>query len=290
MRNTVDPVHVIGAAGRIGQAVCRALIAQGVKVVPLVRDPRRWSQTGIPVEPRIVDLLDDYTLGRELSDAVRLIGCASPLYTANILHAADPDVLMALLGDARRYLRAPDLAGLTAMEGERELIGSGRPAAMLHPTLIYGLPHNDPVRRWAGWLHRLPVLPLPAGGRATIQPIALNDVVASLIAAVDRNWPQPAVIPLGGGQIVEVAAFLRLIAEAAGVTMPQVVTLPAGLMPLFAPFTALIPGMRLAGADDLRNLSASRTVDLGPMRDALKVEPRSLEQGLREMFAPLPAR
>lgn len=286
MRNTTDPVHVLGATGRIGQAVCRALVAQGVKVIPLVHEPHRWDETGIEGKPRAIDLLDDYSMRSELADAVRVISCASPLHTANILVATDPDVLLVLLGDARRYLHAPDLAGLTAMEGERELIGSGRPAAMLHPTLIYGLPQNDPVRRWASWMRHLPVMPLPAGGRSLIQPIALDDVVACILAATDRNWSQPAVVPVGGAQTVEVAMFLRMIAEASGIAMPRVFSLPPRLMPLFGAFTALIPGMRLASSDDLRNLSENRVVDVGPMRDELGIEARSLEQGLREMFAP----
>ena len=285
MRNTTDRVHVLGATGRIGQAVCRALVASGVEIVPLVHEPQRWEQTGIRGKPRAVDLLDDYSLRNELADAVRVISCASPLHTANILIATDPDVLLVLLGDARRYLHAPDLAGLTAMEGEREMVGSGRPAVMLHPTLIYGLPSNDPVRRWAGWMRRVPVVPLPAGGRSLVQPIALDDVVACILAAIDRNWSQPTVVPVGGGQTVEVATFLRMISEASGAAMPPICTLPQRLMPFFGAFTALIPGMRLASTDDLRNLSDNRVVDLGPMRKQLGIETRSLEQGLREMFA-----
>ena len=33
-----SPVHVIGASGRSGAALCRALLADGVRVVPVVRD------------------------------------------------------------------------------------------------------------------------------------------------------------------------------------------------------------------------------------------------------------
>ena len=41
-----DPVHVIGASGRSGLALCRRLLADGVPVVPVVRNPAKWVAAG----------------------------------------------------------------------------------------------------------------------------------------------------------------------------------------------------------------------------------------------------
>ena len=46
-RVTTGPVHVIGASGRSGQALCRSLLADGVPIVPVVRNVGRWKATQI---------------------------------------------------------------------------------------------------------------------------------------------------------------------------------------------------------------------------------------------------
>lgn len=284
LHNTVDPVHVLGASGRIGQAVCRQLLASGVEVVPLVRDPDRWNALGIPAKPRLANLMDDYALRLALADASRLLCCVSPHHLSTIIASTNPDVLLVIIGDARRYLHEPDIAGLTAMEGERMLLGSGRPGVILHPSMIYGLPSGDPVRHWAGLLRVLPLLPLPNSGDTFIQPIALDDVVRCAFAALDRNWPVADVVAIAGPEPVTVEDFLIEIATSAEVRMPYTTPMPRGLIRFLSPFTAAIPSLRLAAQDDLYNLSEDRIVDISRMISELGVTPVSLQEGLAPLF------
>ena len=51
-------IHVVGASGRSGAALCRALLARDVPVVPIVRSATRWTALGLPGVPRIADLAD----------------------------------------------------------------------------------------------------------------------------------------------------------------------------------------------------------------------------------------
>ena len=44
-----EAVHVIGASGRSGLAVCGALRAGGIAVVPVVRDAAKWRGSGTGV-------------------------------------------------------------------------------------------------------------------------------------------------------------------------------------------------------------------------------------------------
>jgi len=284
LHNTIDPVHVLGASGRIGQAVCRQLLASGVKVVPLVRNPERWRTLGIPAEPRAADLMDDYTLRLELADASRLLCCVSQHHLSTIIASTNPDVLLVLIGDARRYLQAPDIAGLTAMEGERMLIGSGRPGVILHPSMIYGLPSHDPAKHWASMLRMMPLLPLTNAGDTFIQPIALDDVVRCVLAALDRNWSTSTAVAIAGPEPMTVEDFLLEIAKFAGVKMPYTVPVPQGLMSFLSPFTAAIPSLRLAVQDDLYNLAEDRIVDISRMISELGVTPMSLSEGLAPLF------
>jgi uncharacterized protein YbjT (DUF2867 family) len=281
--NAVDPVHVLGAAGRIGQAVVRALRALGVPVVPVVRDLRSWDATGLPGTARNADLLDSFALRGVLQDAVRVVSCASPHHTQSIINATQADTLLVLLGDARRYLRAPDRHGLLAMEGERTLLGSGRPGVMLHPTMIYGLPYNDPLQNILRWIRRLPVLPLPEGGMVKVQPIALYDVVRALLTALNRNWPQPTAFPIAGGRAVSMRDLVKALSEAAQVKSRPILPLPRQLMPMLTPFS-MLPFLPEFSGDDLRNLAEDRSVETMTMLTKLGLRPLSLQEGLAAML------
>jgi uncharacterized protein YbjT (DUF2867 family) len=282
--NTRDPVHVVGAAGRIGQAVCRTLLALGTPVVPVVRDTRTWRETGLPGMARNADLLDAFSLRSALHDAVRVVSCASPHHTQAIVNATMPDTLLVLLGDARRYLHAPDRSGLMAMEGERVLLGSGRPGVMLHPTMIYGLGKRDPMQTLLRWMRRLPVLPLPEGGRVQVQPIALYDVMRAVLAALDRNWPQPMAFPIGGARSVPLAEFVAALAQAADVKMPPILALPRWLLPMLSPL-GMLPFLPQLSVDDLRNLAEDRSVETMSMLTRLGQRPLTLQEGLTALFA-----
>ncbi len=283
-RNTRDPVHVLGANGRIGQAVCRGLMAVGVKVIPVVRHEERYKATGLPMKPRMAEMLDHYSLSLALRDAVRVIACTPPRLTLPIIAATQSDVLLVLLGNARRYLHHADQEGLGAMEGERALLGSGRPGVMLHPTLIYGMPPPDPVRQMLRLLRSLPVLPLPGGGAAPIQPIALLDVVRCLISAVDRNWPTPAAFPIAGARPMPLVEFIRVVAEAGGVKMRPVLPIPVWMMPALSPFTVALPFLPQLSHDDLRNFAGDRSVDTRRMFTQLGINPVKLSDGLDAML------
>jgi uncharacterized protein YbjT (DUF2867 family) len=284
LHNTEDPVHVIGAAGRSGKAVCTALQAAGVPFVPLVRSLRRWADTGLPGAARVADLTDHYSLRGALKDAVRVVSCAHARHAQAIIDATMPDVLLVLLGSTRRYTRWPDTHGLGVMEGERVLIGSGRPGVMLHPTMIYGAAGEDNVQRLAALLRRLPFVPLPDRGRALVQPIYQADVTRCILAAIDRNWAEPQAIVIAGPQPLSYADFVRAVAKAAGLAEPRIINAPGALLRMIAPITSFVPGLPNIGTDEIRRLSEDKAFDIMPMFNRLGVHPVSLAEGLRATF------
>lgn len=282
--NTRDPVHVIGATGRSGQAVCRALLAVGIPFVPLVRSLERWAETGLPGPARVIDLTDHYTLRSGLHDALRLVSCAHARHTQALVDATVSDVLMVLMGSTRRHTRWPDHHGMGVMEGERVFVGSGRPGVMLHPTMIYGAQGEDNVQRLAALLKRLPVVPLPGGGHALVQPIHQGDVTRSILAALDRNWPEPEVIVIAGPTALPYADFVREVAHAAGLRPPRVLNMPAALLMAIAPLTGFIPGLPTIGRDEVRRLTEDKAFSIGPMVNRLGVAPIPLATGLATTF------
>jgi putative NADH-flavin reductase len=80
-------VHVVGASGRSGMVLCRALLARGITPVPVVRDAERWRATGLAGAPVIADLTDPTTLAAALASATSVVSCAHARHTAVIRFA-----------------------------------------------------------------------------------------------------------------------------------------------------------------------------------------------------------
>ncbi len=283
-----DPVHVVGATGRSGLAVCRALQAAGIPIVPLVRSLAKWNATGraegLEGEPRAMELTDHFSLTVALRDAVRLVSCAHARHTQALVDATQPDVLMVLLGSTRRFTRWPDSHGLGVMDGERVFIGSGRPGVMLHPTMIYGAEGEDNVQRLAKLLRRLPFVPLPGGGRALVQPIYQADVTRCILTALDRNWPEPETLVVAGPQPLPYADFVRAVAAAAGLHAPRIIPVPVQVLRVVAPFTGFLPGIPNIGHDEIRRLTEDKGFDVMPMFSRLGIRPIRLIEGLAATF------
>jgi uncharacterized protein YbjT (DUF2867 family) len=261
------------------------LLAAGIPFVPLVRNRARWDATGLPGAARVIDLTDHFSLSTALKDCVRLVCCAHARHAHALIEATPPDALMVLLGSTRRHTRWPDNHGLGVMEGERVFIGSGRPGVMLHPTMIYGAQGENNVQRLAALLKRLPVVPLPGGGRALVQPIHQSDVTASILAALDRHWTRPETIVIAGPTALPYADFVREVAYAAGLKTPRIVHLPAWLLMALAPATAFVPGIPTIGRDEVRRLTEDKAFSIGPMVNRLGVNPIPLATGLAATFS-----
>jgi nucleoside-diphosphate-sugar epimerase len=276
-------VHVIGASGRSGSCLCRALLADGRRVVPVVRDSAKWRAAGMDPAPRLADLADPAALRAALADAALVVSCAHARHAPAILAAAPPSARLVLLGSTRRYTRWPDAHGNGVLAGEAALLESGRSGVMLHPTMIYGAQGEDNVRRLAAVLRRVPVVPLPGGGRALVQPIHQDDVTRCITAALAVDWQGPHVLVIAGPAPLPYADFVRAVARAAGLAAPRVVAVPAWLLRAAAPLTAL-PGLPHIRGDEIRRLLEDKSFSIAAMIATLGVRPISLDEGLVRTF------
>jgi uncharacterized protein YbjT (DUF2867 family) len=277
-------VHVIGASGRTGEALCRSLLADNIRVVAVVRDPQRWARTGLAGKPRQADLRQPEGLRLALADATRIVSCAHARHTPAILAAAPESARLVLLGSTRKFTRWPDAHGNGVLAGEAALLASGRPGVMLHPTMIYGAQGENNVQRLAALLRRLPVLPLPGGGRFLLQPIYQQDVVRCIRAALDHPWSEPASLVIAGPQAVRYADFVRAVASAAGLRRPLIIPFPAAPLILAARLTKHVRALPPVEPEEIRRLLEDKAFDIGTMLAVLAVAPISLQQGLTLTF------
>ncbi len=274
------PVAVLGASGRSGRALCAVLAREGIDLRPILRDPARWD--GPPA--RIADLRDPAALRRALDGAERIVSCAHARWAPAILAAAPGARRFVLMGSTRRFSRWPDAHGDGVRAGEAAFLSAGRPGVMLHPTMIYGATGEDNVQRLAALLRRLPIAPLPGGGRALVQPIHQDDVTRCLLAALRHPWAGAETLVIAGPEPLPYRNFLAAVARAAGLRPPPVLPVPAAPLRALAPLTRALPFLPRIGADEIRRLTEDKAFDIGPMRRLLGVTPMPLEEGLRRTF------
>ncbi|CUW46220.1 NAD(P)H-binding protein [Novacetimonas hansenii] len=279
------PVHVIGASGRSGRALCAALVRAGIAYVPLVRDPARWRATGLPGVARCIDLTSPAAdIACALHDARRIVSTAHARHVGAILAAAPPAASLVCLGSTRMFTRWPDAHGMGVARGQQALLSSGRNGVILHPTMIYGAQGENNIRRLLGLIRRLPVLPLPSGGRALVQPIFQDDVTRALMAALARDWHGGHALVIAGGQAVAYRDLVALVARHAGLRRRPVLGIPAPVLMGMCHVASCLPGLPHVTPAEIRRLTEDKAFDITPMRVALGFTPRTLDEGLRQFL------
>ncbi|KDE19856.1 NADH-ubiquinone oxidoreductase [Acetobacter aceti 1023] len=277
-----SPVHVIGASGRSGRAVCQALLAKGVLVIPVVRNASK--AIGLK-NIRIADLTAPTALLKPvLEDATRIVCTAHARNIPALLAAAPPAAKLVCLGSTRKFTHWPDAHGNGVLLGEKALMASGRDGIILHPTMIYGAQGENNVQRLAALLRFLPIIPLPNGGTALVQPIWQGDVTASVLAALERTWQGPRSLVIAGKNAVTYKQFVSLVEQASGLRPRPFISLPAKFLMACARMTSRIPGLPKIGPDEIRRLLENKNFDISPMQNFLGVQPIDLQEGLARTF------
>ncbi|MCW8084543.1 NAD(P)H-binding protein [Sabulicella glaciei] len=271
-------IALIGATGRSGAALAHALDCPFRAVV---RDAERWRAMGIAAPHAVAALEDAAGLRNALEGAELVVSCAHARHAPAILAATGAPVV--LMGSTRRHSRWPDAHGDGVRAGEAAFRTDGRPGVMLHPTMIYGAQGEDNVQRLAALMRRLPVLPLPGGGQALVQPIHQGDVTRSLLAAIRIAHQAPRVLDVAGPEPLPYREFCAEVARAAGFAPRPVLPVPAGLLMAVAPLARLL--LPRIGRDEIRRLTEDKAFNIAAMREALGVHPIPLAEGLRLTFA-----
>jgi nucleoside-diphosphate-sugar epimerase len=250
----------------------------------VVRDAAKWRAGGCGVAPLVADLTDAVALRAALRGAARVVSCAHARFAPAVLDAGPADARYVFLGSTRKFTRWPDAHGRGVQAGEAAFLASGRAGVMLHPTMIYGAQGEDNVQRLAALLRRLPIVPLPGGGRALVQPIHQDDLTRCILAALAIAWRGPHGLVVAGPTPLPYADFVRAIALAAGLARPRIVAIPAWPMLVAAALTAVLPFVPTVRPAEIRRLLEDKAFDIAPMIAALGVRPISLADGLVRTF------
>lgn len=261
-------IVIFGASSDIGRKLAAAL-RDGGEVVRTVS--RRDGDL-------VADLSSGIGVSEALAGATTVVSCAHARFTKRLIEWLPSTVTKVVLtGSAWRYSMVENPRADEVRDAETFFLASGRDGVMLHPTMIYGGRQETNVTRLLSVIRRFPVIPAPGGGRHQVQPIYIDDVVASLLAAVKRQWTGPNVIPIGGPPLTW-RDMAGICAQSIGRSR-YVVSIP--MRPLLLALQGLHAcGIRRFDPGIIRRFSESVNVPLSMMRDELAVTPRDFRVGI----------
>jgi uncharacterized protein YbjT (DUF2867 family) len=284
------PVLVTGASGLVGIHTCRELSKKGWQVRALVRDPAKAAMAlgQLPVEFRVGDVRDASTLRSSLSGCGAVVHLAAiaiekkgesyresnTAATERLISAARAETVQRVIfmsqngADSRSpypFLRSKGVA-------QDSIKTSGLNWTILRPSVIFG-PEDQFVNVLGRLIKLTPkVFPLPGGGSARFQPIAVDDVARVIRMSLEKKDTVHQSYDLGGAIPLTLLQMTERILTAMG-THRKIVPVPVrALRPVIALAQRLLPNPPVTPSL-LDLLSLDNTVPNNALTEHFKVVP-----------------
>ncbi len=276
-------IVIIGASRGPGRQLFDHLIKHNHSVVGIARNPR-----GLATSPsgRFVqcDASDTEQLAMLIGQNNTVINASRPEFLTNLLELDPPISRLIALGSTRIYTRFADekcdrLAAMAHAIWMRDI-----PATILHATMIYGSQGLNNIERICKIARLSPLIPLPENGSALIQPVHVNDVVASIDAILKNPQTIGQTLIIAGQDPVTYREFIEACIELSGHRC-KVLSLPYSVVSIIGLLTHLVPGIPSITQDEIRRLREDKNFDVTEVEDSLGVKPSSLREGLQQIFS-----
>ena len=281
-------ILLTGATGYIGGRLLRSLEEQGHAVRCLARQPAKVAPTRLSTEIVAGDCLDEASLDRALSG----VQCA--YYLVHSMAAGDFAALdrraaqnfgrAAARAGVRRivYLGglADDTGALSAHLRSRAETGDvlrsgGVPVIEFRASVVIGAGSLS-FQMIQALVERLPVMVCPRWVATPTQPIAIDDVLAYLVAALDLPDSGSTVFEIGGPEVVSYGDMMREYATIRGLRR-HLVPVPVLTPHLSGLWLALVtPAQARVGRALVEGLKTATVVRSPAARKAFDIEPMTL--------------
>ncbi|WP_031432997.1 NAD(P)H-binding protein [Methylomarinum vadi] len=289
-------ILLTGASGFIGRHILAELERGGHRVIACCRHPDRLyfkSENTTALMLDFTDLTEVYAWLPHLTDIDVVINCVGIIGETQTqrfaaVHRQAPIALFraasqagvkkviqlsALCADATA-VTPYHLSKKTADDALRKLEIDWY---ILQPSLVYG--HGAHSMPFLQALSALPLLLTIDGGRQSLQPVHIDDVVAAVARCLQPSAPVRQTLALVGPEAINYIDLLKKLRRRLGKTSAPTVSLPENLARPVAWLGKLL-GEQVLNPDNIKMLQAGNSASSAPLTQWLGRPPLSLSRQL----------
>jgi NADH dehydrogenase len=288
-------ILVTGGTGFIGKALIKQLVALGKPVRTLLRPSKESPHLplGVGVDVAVSSLNDERGLRSALKDVDTIFhfasserqGTKADLQGVEIEGTQTLTRVAAEVGvDRIFYLSHIGVDRFSAYPvfkakaiAENYIINSGLDYTIFRSSAVFG--PGDVLTHTIKQLLKLskPFLFIPEEGKTRIQPLWIDDLVACLILALDRDDTRCQVYTIGGGEYLTIREIIQIMMEVNHIRRGLVSLSPAYLRILYLFLDQMFPRWSLS-TYWLDYLAADRTCDLDTLPRVFGLMPERFSQ------------
>ena len=131
------------------------------------------------------------------------------------------------------FTRLPAASKAVRLASEDRVRSLGKGFTIVRPTMIYGDAGDRNLSRLVRFVARSPVVPLPGGGRALVQPVHVDDLGRAAVDALECERAEGREYNLPGARAVPLRDLVAHVGALLG-RRPLLLPLPLGPMAAFA--------------------------------------------------------
>lgn len=290
-------VFITGGSGFVGREIIARLVAENHSVRALVRQAERLADF-----PGIETVGGDTTKPDTLEG--KLTGCDAVIHlvgiirefpgrgitfdklhtqsTANMLNAAQEQGVKRYIQMSANGTRKQAQTGYhrTKWEAEEQVRQSALDWTILRPSLIFG-PNDMFVNMLARLVKMLPLVPVMGDGQYQLQPVHVDDVAKSFVAALDTPETLHKTYSSCGPRAYSYSEILDLIGKALGLTRVRKIHQPLGLMKPMVSILQALPFFPMT-SDQLQMLLEGNVCPDNSWSKAFDLKLRDFAEGITE--------
>jgi len=277
-------VLVVGGTGHTGERLCRRLARSGVEVRVLTREPDGPVARALADEGCVIregDTLRRWLLWDAMEGCEAVVSCAHVRCAEAVVQACGRCGVerVVAMSSTRRFSRVESRSVGEVLAGEAIVMDSHLAWTIVRPTMIVGGRRDANLTRLVDWIRRRSIVPVVGGGRALVQPVFVEDVVAALMECLRRSGATRKVYNLAGPQAFPAVDLVRDVAAALGRDI-RVVSVPVPLA--LAGIKVFAPVARRIGVDRAAILRTQedKSVDIAEARADLRFDPMPFADAL----------
>ena len=275
-------IIIIGASRGPGRQLFDQLKLTGRPVVGIARKQRGLI---VSASAKFVtcDASNSQALAALIGQGNTLVNTSRPEFLTNLLKHKPSVARLVALGSTRVFTRFPDqkCENLNAMK--QAISTQNIPTTILHPTMIYGSEGLNNIERIVKVARLSPLIPLPASGNALIQPVHVNDVVACILACLEKTDTIGQTLIVAGRSPITYRELVETCIEFTG-SRCRVVSLPYFMLSIIGMLTNIIPGIPSISQNEIRRLLEDKAFDVVKLEQQLGIRPLSVREGLRQLL------